>query len=109
MYDREVFERFADASGLLPVPVMVGLLPLVSSRQAEYLHNEVPGIVIPDSIRMRIGEAGEDASRLGAEMALEFLAQVRERVQGAYVIPSLGRYELASQVVTQARELVGQS
>ena len=109
MYDREVFERFTDASGLLPVPVMVGLLPLVSSRQAEYLHNEVPGIVIPDSIRMRIGEAGEDASRLGAEMALEFLAQVRERVQGAYVIPSLGRYELASQVVTQARELVGQS
>jgi homocysteine S-methyltransferase len=108
IYDLDTFHSFMEAAGSLPVPVLVGVLPLASARQAEYLHNEVPGIVIPESVRERIAAVGEEADQVGVELALELLREARPRVQGAYVIPPLGRYELAAQVVTRARDLVTQ-
>ncbi len=107
IYDSDAFLAFWDRLGPVEVPVLVGLLPLHSPRQAEYLHNEVPGISVPDSVRERVAAAGEQAPEVGVELVLEVLDRVRGRVQGAYVIPSAGRYELAAQVVARARELVG--
>jgi homocysteine S-methyltransferase len=57
VYDLEVLERFF-GSTRPPIPVVVGLLPLHSSRHAEFLHNEVPGITVPDAVRARMREAG---------------------------------------------------
>ena len=107
VYDADAFLRFRERLGDLSVPVLVGVLPLVSQTQAEYLHHEVPGIVIPDAIRARVAEAAGQGATVGAEMALELLGGVQSVVDGAYVIPPLGRYELAAQVVAQAREAVG--
>src|SRR4030095_11415357 len=59
VYDLEVLERFF-GSTRPPIPVVVGLLPLHSSRNAEFLHNEVPGITVPDGVRARMRE---DAAR----------------------------------------------
>ncbi len=107
IYDSAAFLNFLDRVGPLEVPLLVGLLPLQSSRHAEYLHHEVPGISVPDAVRERVAAAGETAAEAGVELALEVLESVRSRVQGAYVIPSGGRYEIAAQVVARARELVG--
>ncbi len=86
-----------------PVPVLLGVLPLVSSRHAEFLHNEVPGITIPDAARARMAEAGAGGSEAGIDMADALLAQAEGEVAGTYLMPSFGRYEQAAELVRRIR------
>jgi 5,10-methylenetetrahydrofolate reductase len=85
----------------LGLPVLVGLLPLASYRNAEFLHNEVPGMQVPEEVRERMRKAGTgaDARKEGVAIAREMLSKVRDRVAGAYIMPPLERYELALEVV----------
>ncbi len=68
--------------GGFPVPLLLGVLPLVSARHAEFLHNEVPGIIIPDEARAAMHAAGERGSEVGIEMADALLAAVEAEVAG---------------------------
>jgi homocysteine S-methyltransferase len=79
--------------------VLIGIMPLYSLKQAQFLHNEVPGISIPDSIFKRMEDAGEDAPYEGVKIAQELLRSVRGLVAGAYIIPAFGKYELAAEVI----------
>ncbi len=101
VYDPTVLERFLDDCLPLDIPVLVGLLPLASYRNAEFLHNEVPGMQVPETVRERMRKAGSGpaARKEGVAIAREMLATVRHRVAGAYVMPPLERYELALEVV----------
>ncbi len=99
VYDLEALERFLARLGRPPVPIVVGILPLHSYRHAEFLHNEVPGIRIPEEIRARMRAAGDRALRIGIEMAQELLREIRRRYAGAYLIPSFGRFELVAEVL----------
>jgi homocysteine S-methyltransferase len=101
VYDPAVLERFLNDLEPLGVPVLVGLLPLASHRNAEFLHNEVPGMRIPDDIRERMRRAGTGAParKEGVAIAREMLAAVRHRVAGAYVMPPLERWEMALEVI----------
>ncbi len=101
VYDPEVLERFLSDTKDLDVPILVGLLPLASYRNAEFLHNEVPGMQIPEHIRDRMREAGggPKGRAAGVEIAREMLGAVRDRVQGAYIMPPFGRYKLALKVI----------
>jgi homocysteine S-methyltransferase len=103
VYDLEALERFLARVGRIPVPVVVGILPLHSARHAEFLHNEVPGITIPDAIRARLREAGDQALRVGIETAQATLAEVRRRWAGAYLMPSFGRFEVVAEVLEALR------
>ena len=89
--------------GGFPVPVLLGILPLQSSRHAEFLHNEVPGITIPESTRAAMRRAGEAAAEVGLETALALLRDVGDAVAGTYVMPSFGRYEQAAELVRRLR------
>jgi homocysteine S-methyltransferase len=89
--------------GGFPVPVLLGVLPLVSARHAEFLHNEVPGITIPDESRARMAAAGAAGSEAGIEMADALLAAVEGEVAGTYLMPSFGRYEQAAELVRRIR------
>jgi homocysteine S-methyltransferase len=102
IYDPRVLERFLDDVKPLGLPVLVGLLPLASARNAEFLHNEVPGMRIPDDIRARMAKAkdGPAARAEGLRIAREALAAVRHRVQGAYIMPPFGRYDAALKVLS---------
>jgi methionine synthase I (cobalamin-dependent)/5,10-methylenetetrahydrofolate reductase len=95
---REVFGQ-----GGFPVPVLLGILPLHSARHAEFLHNEVPGIAIPDEQRAAMHAAGERGAEVGLEMAMNLLAGSEGHVNGAYIMPSFGRYELAAELVRRLR------
>jgi homocysteine S-methyltransferase len=86
-----------------PVPVLLGVLPLHSSRHAEFLHNEVPGITIPDEQRAAMREAEERGREAGLEMSLNLLAQTESQFAGTYIMPSFGRYELAAELVRRLR------
>jgi methionine synthase I (cobalamin-dependent) len=101
VYSPEVLERFLDDIAPLGLPVLVGLLPLASHRNAEFLHNEVPGMQVPESIRERMRKAGGGpaARKEGVAIAREMLSAVRGRVAGAYVMPPFERFELALEVV----------
>ena len=81
--------------------MLVGVLPLVSYKNAEFLHNEVPGMQIPEEIRERMRKAPgrRGARKEGVKIAREMLFAVRDRVQGAYLMPPLGSYELALEVL----------
>jgi homocysteine S-methyltransferase len=101
VYDPAVLEKFLDDIAPLELPVLVGILPLASYRNAEFLHNEVPGMQVPESVRERMRRAGGGAAgrKEGVAIAREMLGAVRGRVQGAYVMPPLEKYELALEVV----------
>ena len=87
----------------LPVPILLGVLPLVSTRHAEFLHNEVPGITIPDDARAAMRAAGERGSEVGIEMADRLLTAMEGEVAGTYIMPSFGRYEQCAELVRRIR------
>ncbi len=89
--------------GGLPVPTLLGVLPLVSTRHAEFLHNEVPGITIPDEARAAMQAAGERGSEVGIEMADRLLTAMEGEVAGTYIMPSFGRYEQCAELVRRIR------
>lgn len=101
VYDPKVLDRFLADIAPLGLPVLIGILPLASHKNAEFLHNEVPGMQIPDDVRARMKSAGSgpEARREGVRIAREMLAAVREKVAGAYIMPPLGRYEMALDVI----------
>ena len=100
IYDLARFELMMEQTAHLGIPVLPGVLPLVSGRNAEFLHNEVPGIVIPDEIRARMaGKVGEEGIREGLAIAREFIEGAIGKVGGFYLIPPFGKYEIAVELV----------
>ena len=99
LYELSTLTRFLEAVPKPRIPVLLGLLPLQSHRHAEFLHNEVPGIVIPDPARKAMREAGDRGIDVGIEMCLDLLVEARALVEGAYLMPSFGRYEVVARVV----------
>ena len=101
VYDPRVLDKFLADAKPLGLPMLVGILPLASHRNAEFLHNEVPGMQVPLAVRERMRKAGSGplARKEGVAIAREMLAAVRGRVAGAYIMPPLERYELALEVV----------
>jgi methionine synthase / methylenetetrahydrofolate reductase(NADPH) len=80
------------------VPILVGIQPLYNSGNAEFLHNEVPGIHIPDHYRQRMEQA-DDPQQEGVTIAREILEELRMVVQGVYMIPVFSRYDLVADVI----------
>jgi methionine synthase I (cobalamin-dependent)/5,10-methylenetetrahydrofolate reductase len=101
VYDPRTLERFLDDASPLGLPVMVGILPLASHRNAEFLHNEVPGMGIPAEYRERMAKvgAGPAARAEGIRIAQEALAAVKHRVHGTYVMPPFNRVDSALAVL----------
>lgn len=102
IFDTAVWTNFLRVYGVekLPVPVMIGILPLQSSKHAEFLHNEVPGITLTDEARQRMRDAGKDGRAEGIAMAQELLRALRPMSEGVYIMPSFGRYEAAADVIS---------
>ncbi len=106
MYDIETLERFLEKASRFKVPIIMGVLPLHSERHADFIHNELPGVVVPEAVRQRMREAGENGLAEGASIAREIVAAARGGVQGVYLIPAFNRYDVAAELV---EELQGQS
>lgn len=103
VYEAKLLENFLERTKESKIPVLVGLLPLSSYKNAEFLHNEVPGMQIPEAIRekMRKAPAGERARELGIDIAREALLECKAlpRVRGAYIMPPFGRYTAALDIL----------
>lgn len=92
-------ELYTGKHGLLEKPVLVGVLPLVSVKHANFLHHEVPGISIPTHTRERMEQAGEDAANEGVRIAIELIKQVKPWAAGIYIMPQFSRYDLVAEII----------
>jgi methionine synthase I (cobalamin-dependent)/5,10-methylenetetrahydrofolate reductase len=102
-FDAEAVLRFFDrmeARGI-SLPVLAGLWPLVSYRNAEFMRNEVPGVVVPDAVlqRMAACDGREEAQAAGVELARGVAAALRDRVAGFQVSAPLGNVAMALRVL----------
>jgi homocysteine S-methyltransferase len=102
VFDPAQLERFLRTIDDVRIPVIAGIWPLVSARNAEFLANEVPGVTVPDVVLRRMREANarskEHAVAEGIAIAREMLDQVRGEVQGVQVSAPFGKVELALEV-----------
>jgi homocysteine S-methyltransferase len=98
IYELEPLQRFLDRVGKPAIPIILGSIPLHSSRHAEYLHNEVPGITIPEQVRERMRKAGEQGPEEGMRLAQDVLIEARDLIQGVYLVPSYHRYNIVSEL-----------
>lgn len=100
VFEMSALEHALERIGDMELKILLGLMPLRSARQAEFLHHEVPGISIPRSIREKLAELSkEDAPRYGVEVARNLLAAAEPLVAGAYIMPPASAPDLAAQVI----------
>jgi homocysteine S-methyltransferase len=100
VYSPCVLEEMLKRTASLKAPVLVGILPLVSERNAEFLHNEVPGITLPEEVRMRMkGKKGSEGVREGMAIARELVEAGKGKVEGYYLMPPFGKVALALELM----------
>jgi len=107
IFDPEVLDRFLERIKGIDIRFMLGIIPLRTIRHAEFLHFEVPGMVIPDWVRDRMRQAGTDrerATEIGIELAVDMLGAVRDRVDGVYLMPPFKKYDIAIRILEQIQE-----
>lgn len=103
LYELAPLEKLLDSLKRDDVPVLLGILPLVSYKHAQFMHNEVPGIEIPENIRQDMEKAGENSAALGGEIAWEFIEKARSMVSGIYLMPSFGRFETSIGIIKKLK------
>ncbi len=107
VYDQETLERMMRLTAAFGIPVLMGILPLVSERNAEFLHNEVPGIRLPEEVRRRMrGKNGSAGVAEGMGIAREMVAAgQRAGLGGYYLIPPFGKVDLAVELIETIRQV----
>lgn len=108
VYDPELIARIAKATEHLDIPIFIGIMPLANGRNAEYLHNEVPGIQLSDEVRSRMqGLEGERGRAEGVAIAKELLDAATEHFNGIYLITPFMFYEMSVQLLEYIWEKQG--
>lgn len=107
VYDASMVERLYQATRHITAPIFVGIMPLISGRNAEFLHNEVPGIRIPDAVRSQMaGLEGEEGRKMGVKLAKELVDVVLARFNGIYLMTPMLFYEMTAELTRYAKERV---
>jgi methionine synthase / methylenetetrahydrofolate reductase(NADPH) len=106
LFDLDYLDRFLDRlGGESPIPMLIGIFPVWSYPLALRLHNEVPGIIVPDGIQEALREAGPDGAQVGMEVARELIDASRGRAAGVYLVAPfrrpLGVLELLADAVAR--------
>jgi homocysteine S-methyltransferase len=92
VFDVDYLDAFVEKlGGKWPIPALVGVFPLTSHRLALRLHNEVPGILVPESLQYALERAGSDAADVGFQHARELIEASRERAAGVYLVAPFRR------------------
>ncbi|HBT77248.1 MAG TPA: bifunctional homocysteine S-methyltransferase/methylenetetrahydrofolate reductase [Planctomycetaceae bacterium] len=104
VFDPEALLRMLDEIGDCPIPIIAGVWPLAGYRNAVFMQNEVPGVVIPEATMKRMEEAAHTSQEhqwsVGVAIAKESIAVVQNRVAGVQVSAPFGRIEIALDVLT---------
>lgn len=99
----KLLEAYEAKHGKLNKPILVGILPLVGVKHANFLHNEVPGISIPDETRKRIEAAGDEGVKAGVEIAVELVEQIKAWAGGVYIMPQFHKYDMVAEIIEKVK------
>ncbi len=101
VFSYQMLERCVEDAAKVSLPVLVGVLPLKSQRHAEFMHNEVPGISIPDELRTSLAAAksDDDALAIGIDEAVKMAKSIHSSAQGIYLMPPFGNAAIAKSVL----------
>jgi homocysteine S-methyltransferase len=99
----KLIEAYEAKHGKFDKPILVGILPIVSVKHANFLHNEVPGISIPEETRKRIEAAGEDGVKAGVETTVELVNQLKAWAGGVYIMPQFHKYDMVAEIIEAIR------
>jgi homocysteine S-methyltransferase len=100
VFDAGLIREIARMTKHIPIPIFIGIMPLASGRNAEYLHNEVPGIQLSDEVRARMaGLEGEEGRKVGVEIARELLDEAMKWFNGIYLITPFLSYGMTVPLV----------
>jgi methionine synthase I (cobalamin-dependent)/5,10-methylenetetrahydrofolate reductase len=99
LFDLSYLDRFEELLGGWPIPILVGIFIVRSHQLAVRLHNEVPGIVVPEAVQERLLEAGPRAAEEGLALARELYTEAQEKAAGVYVIPPFKQPEAALELL----------
>lgn len=99
LYDLGALQEFLQKASSVKIPILLGVLPLRSHKHAEFMHYEVPGISVPEEIRERMRRAKDQSAQVGTSVARELLERAKGMVDGVYLMPSFGRFEVISEVL----------
>lgn len=101
MYDLKRFDEIMPAIAPIGIPVFVGLMPLLSERNAEFLHNEVPGIVLTDEARARMkGLSGKEGRKAGNQLCFDLIDHMHPQTEAYYLIPPQKFTEMAVELIS---------
>jgi len=100
-----LIEAYEAKHGKLDKPILAGILPLVSAKHANFLHNEVPGVFIPEEARRKIELASDTEAgvKVGVELAVELIEQVKGWASGVYFMPQFHRYDMVAEIIEKVR------
>jgi methionine synthase I (cobalamin-dependent)/5,10-methylenetetrahydrofolate reductase len=101
VFDIDTFNRFLDRVSETGIPIIAGIWPLASYRNAEFINNELPGVTVPSAIMARMEKAasGEGALEEGIAIAAELLQELAPRIEGVQISAPFGRYDCALKVI----------
>lgn len=106
VYDVETLLAIREATRHIPIPIFIGVMPLTGQRNAEFLHNEVPGIKIAESTLERIKRfEGEAARHEGVQIAKELLDVAVHHFNGLYLITPFNYYDMTVELTRYARQI----
>lgn len=94
-------ERFLERAAVVGRPVLLGVMPLLSERNALFMATQVPGVEVPDAIVARMAEAGDGAAEEGLNIAREYIAATRAGCAGVYLVPVLNRFKRIAGLVRE--------
>src|SRR5699024_6571295 len=112
IYSPEKIVELKEATAHIEAPIFVGIMPLTSTRNAEFLHNEVPGIKLTDEVRERMKAAGTDREKSTAEsiaISKELIDTTLEHFNGVYLITPFMRYDICVELVEYIHEQTGEA
>ncbi|WP_417910819.1 bifunctional homocysteine S-methyltransferase/methylenetetrahydrofolate reductase [Candidatus Electronema sp. PJ] len=106
LFSAEAVEQMLEHVRHLEILVFPGIFPLISARNAEFLHNEVPGISVPQELRSRLAQFSQvaDQRKVALEYTASLVAQIAPMIDGLYIISPLNKWEIALEFVAQARQ-----
>jgi homocysteine S-methyltransferase len=103
----DILQESLEEAGI-DIPIYIGVMPVTSYKNAEFLHNEVPGILVPDEVRESLARwtSVADQRKASVEMTQEFISKIARRVHGFYMITPRGHIELVTPLIGVAKKLV---
>lgn len=100
VFEMKTLDSFLKRIERLRTPLMLGIIPLRSFKHADFLHNEVPGMRIPEKFREMMRSAGSNAARVGVKLSQDFLKEAKPAVAGAYIMPPFRKYDVIDDLLS---------